>query len=72
MKSTYTHTVTYKPLSTYPNPHRSKANPHTPIVIDAFNAPQTIGIDYIENYNEVLEKANEQVSEAVYELILNV
>ena len=69
MKSTY-----HVHKSTYPryNPHRSSTNPHTPILIDALNAPITVGIEYHPEWNELMEMANMQVSECIYELIFNI
>lgn len=47
-----------------------KSNPHTPILIDAFNAPVTQGIEYHPEWNEIQEEANMQVSACIDEVIL--
>lgn len=67
MKSTYLTANPHRWKSTYHNP-----NPHTPILIDALNAPVTIGIEYHPEWNELCEMANMQVSEAINELIFNI
>jgi hypothetical protein len=69
MKSTYptTNPHMYRWQSTY-----RKSNPHTPILIDAFNAPITVGIEYHPEWNELMENANMQLSEGIYELIFNI
>lgn len=62
MKSTYLDINPHKPtkIPTY-------TNPHTYIVISPYNAPLTQGEEYIDNLNEVLEIASQQVSEVFAE-----
>lgn len=54
------------------NPRRRTTNPHTPILIDAFNAPVTIGIEYHPEWNRIQEEANMQVSACINEVIFNI
>jgi len=54
------------------NPYRGARNPHTPILIDAFNAPITVGIEYHPEWNKIQEEANMQVSACINEVIFNI
>ena len=68
MKSTYLATTNPHRVST--NPHRVSTNPHTPItwIINAYEAPNTIGEENIPNYEEALRIANIALHELIFKI----